>query len=238
MVVFIAGISFIGYILIKVVGARRGVGLTGLLGGLVSSTAVTISFSQRSNESTDLARPFALAIMLAWVVMFARVLVITYTLVPRLAQRLVLPLAVSAGVGLLYGAYLYFAKWAREPELVEFSNPFDLSPALRFSGLYAVVLLISSAAQVHFGNLGTYISSFVSGLVDLNAITLSMVDLLQQSDGLTMSVAARAIIIATLANTLFKGGFVMLTGSIQLRHHLWPGLVLMLIATMGLLWII
>ena len=75
MVVLISGISFLGYVLIKLVGERQGIGLTGLLGGLVSSTAVTLSFSQRSQTENQLAKPFALAIIVAWTVMFARVLI-------------------------------------------------------------------------------------------------------------------------------------------------------------------
>ncbi len=75
MVVLISGISFIGYLLIKIVGTKRGIGITGFLGGLVSSTAVTLSFSQRSQKSGPLARAFAVAVTVAWTTMFARVIV-------------------------------------------------------------------------------------------------------------------------------------------------------------------
>ncbi len=75
MVVFISGISFLGYVLVKVVGPKKGIGLTGLLGGLASSAAVTLSFSQRSQEEQGFAKPFALAITVAWTVMFVRVLI-------------------------------------------------------------------------------------------------------------------------------------------------------------------
>ncbi|MGC9521741.1 MAG: MgtC/SapB family protein [Anaerolineae bacterium] len=230
MVIFISGISFLGYVLIKVVGARRGIGLTGLLGGIASSTAVTLSFSQRSHDSEELARPFALAILVAWGVMFVRVLVIVFTLAPELATGLIAPMAASAGVGLVYSAYLYFVQWSSEKESVEFSNPFELGPAIRFGLIYAFVLVVSRAAQVYFGNTGIYISSFVSGLADVNAIALSMVDLTQRGGGLASEVATRAIVIAAMANTLFKGVFALVTGSRSFRKALWPGLVLMLVA--------
>lgn len=228
MVVFISGISFLGYVLIKIVGARRGIGLTGLLGGIASSTAVTLSFAQRSRENDELARPFALAILVAWAVMFVRVLVVVFTLAPRLARMLVAPLVTSAVVGLLYCAYLYFVQWSRERDTAEFSNPFELGPAIRFGVIYAVVLLVSRAAQVYFGDTGIYISSFVSGLADVDAIALSMVDLSQGASALDLNVAKRAIVIAGMANTLFKGGFALSTGSETLRKVLLPGLLLML----------
>jgi uncharacterized membrane protein (DUF4010 family) len=230
MVVFVSGISFLGYVLIKIVGARRGIGLTGLLGGIASSTAVTLSFAQRSRENDALARPFALAILVAWAVMFVRVLAVVFTLAPELAQMLVAPLVSSAVVGLIYCAFLYFVQWSRERDTAEFSNPFELGPAIRFGAIYAGVLLISRAAQVYFGDTGIYISSFVSGLADVDAIALSMVDLSQGTSNLDLTVAKRAIVIAGMANTLFKGGFALSTGSETLRKALLPGLVLMLVS--------
>jgi len=154
MVVFISGISFLGYVLIKVVGARRGIGLIGLLGGLASSTAVTLSLSRRSQEDSKLSRSFALAILLAWVVMFVRVLFVVLTLNPELAASLVLPMGISAGIGAVYCAYLHHLSTFHETESVEFSNPFELGPAIRFGAIYGAVLLVSRAAQVTFGNLG------------------------------------------------------------------------------------
>ena len=230
MVVFISGISFLGYVLIKVVGARRGIGLMGLLGGLASSTAVTLSLSHRSRENSKLSRSFALAILLAWVVMFVRVLFVVLALDPELAASLVVPMGISAGIGAVYCAYLYFVNVSIETESVEFANPFELRPAIRFGAIYGAVLLVSRAAQVYFGNRGIYISSFVSGLLDVDAIALSMVELLKQDQAVALDVATRATVIAAMANTLFKGGFALSVGGPQLRRYLWPGLALMLLA--------
>ncbi|MCK5246248.1 DUF4010 domain-containing protein, partial [Candidatus Bipolaricaulota bacterium] len=102
MVVFISAISFIGYVLIKLVGPQRGVGLTGLLGGLVSSTAVTLSFTQRSRGHAALAKPFALAITVAWTMMFARVLVEAAVLNGQLLSALWIPIGGAGGAGLVY----------------------------------------------------------------------------------------------------------------------------------------
>ncbi|MGC9469663.1 MAG: MgtC/SapB family protein [Anaerolineae bacterium] len=229
MVVFISGISFLGYVLIKVAGARRGIGLTGLLGGIASSTAVTLSFAQRSRENDELARSFALAMLVAWAVMFVRVLVVVFTLAPELARMMLPPMAASCGVGILYSGVLYFTQRSEENESVDFENPFELGPAIRFGLIYAITLLVSRAAQVYFGNLGIYISSFASGLADVDAIALSMVDLTQRGSGLDLIVAARATVIAGMANTLFKGVFALTVGSKKLRRVLWPGLALMLV---------
>lgn len=229
MVVFISGISFLGYVLIKVAGARRGIGLTGLLGGIASSTAVTLSFAQRSRENDELAQSFALAMLVAWAVMFVRVLVVVFTLAPELARMMLPPMAASCGVGILYSGVLYFTQRSEENESVDFENPFELGPAIRFGLIYAITLLVSRAAQVYFGNLGIYISSFASGLADVDAIALSMVDLTQRGSGLDLVVAARATVIAGMANTLFKGAFALTVGSKKLRRVLWPGLALMLV---------
>ena len=102
MVVFISAISFIGYVLIKLAGPQRGVGLTGLLGGLVSSTAVTLSFTQRSRGHAALAKPFALAITGAWTMMFARVLVEAAMLNGQLLSALWIPIGGAGGAGLVY----------------------------------------------------------------------------------------------------------------------------------------
>ncbi len=232
MVVLISGISFLGYILIKIVGSKQGIGLTGLLGGLVSSTAVTLSFSQRSQENDQLAKPYALAITIGWTVMFARVLVeVGATNVPLL--RVVWIPIVSAGVmGLGYCIYLYFAPHAADGGDVPVSNPFELGPAITFGLLYGFILLVARTAQFYFGNTGVYISSILSGLADVDAITLSMAELSNQGT-LESLTAARAIVFATMSNTVVKGGIVLSSGSAVLRRVMLPGFALMLLTGIG-----
>jgi uncharacterized membrane protein (DUF4010 family) len=229
MVVLISGISFLGYVLVKVVGSQRGVGLTGLLGGLVSSTAVTLSFSQRSQKDVQLAKPFALAITIAWTVMFARVLVVVGALSLPLLQVVWLPITAAGLAGLAYGAYLYFAPHVdEEAEEVSVTNPFELGPAVTFGLLYGVILLVSRAAQLYFGDTGVYISSILSGLADVDAITLSMAELSGQG-ALTLETAARAITFAAMSNTVVKGSIVLSSGSPSLRRAFLPGFLLMLV---------
>ena len=238
MVVFISGISFLGYVLVKVVGARQGIGLTGLLGGLVSSTAVTLSFSQRSQDEPELAKPFALAIMVAWTVMFSRVLVEVAALNAALLSTLWLPVAASAAVGLAYCVYLYLSQRTDEKGDVDFSNPFELGPAIKFGLIYGLILLISKAAQMYLGSTGLYLSSIVAGLTDVDAITLSVAELSRAGGGLSLSTGARAIVLAAMSNTAVKGGIVLSSGSPALRKALWPGFVLMLVAGIGVAFLV
>ena len=238
MVVFISGISFSGYALIKILGPKQGIGLSGLLGGLVSSTAVTISFAQRSRGNANLARPLAFAIAVSWTTMFLRVLVIVGALNFPLMQLLLVPLLASAFVGLLYGGYLYLAQRTEETGDIEFANPFELSPALKFGLLYTLVLVVSRAAQAYLGDVGVYLSSVLAGLADLNAISLSLAELSQRDATLGLEIAARGVVLASVANTVVKGGIVLTIGSSALRKVLWPGLILMAVTGLGLILIV
>ena len=239
MVVFISGISFLGYVLIKVVGARRGVGLTGILGGIASSTAVTLTFTQRSRSVKNLEQPFALAILLAWAIMYIRVLVEVAALNLPLLRYVWLPVLVAMGVGLLYCAYLYRTfdvEEEKEPD--EFKNPFELGPAITFGVLYAIILVAANAAQTYMGDAGVYLSSIVSGFADVDAITLSMAQLSQGGEGLDLRTAARAIVLAAASNTLLKGGLVLSVGSNALRKAILPGFVLMVATAVGVVFLI
>ena len=233
MVVFISGISFLGYVLIKLVGPRQGISLTGLLGGMVSSTPLTVSFAERSQEKADLAKPFALAITLAWAVTFVRVMVEVATLNASLLGEVWLPLTMSFTVGLAYCGYLYLAQRTQEEEEVHFSNPFDIGPALQFGLIYAVVLLISRAAQVYLGDVGIFLSSGISGLADADAVTLSMAELSTGSGGIPLVTAGRAIVIGVMANTVAKGAIVMSSGDSALKRAILPGFLLMLATGIG-----
>ncbi len=233
MVVLISGISFLGYVLVKVVGSKQGIGLTGLLGGMVSSTAVTLSFTERSQKDTELAKPFALAITVAWTVMFSRVVIVVALLNADLLRALWIPMAASAGAGLAYCIYLYFSQHGDDEEGgVDFSNPFELGPAIKFGLIYGVILLISKAAQMYLPPAGIYFASIIAGLTDVDAITLSMSEL-SSTGALELSTAARAIVYAAMANTVVKGVLVMWKGSSALRKAFLPGFILMLAFGIG-----
>jgi uncharacterized membrane protein (DUF4010 family) len=237
MVVLISGISFLGYVLIKLVGARQGISLAGLLGGLISSTPVTLSFSQRSKEETGLAKPFALAITVAWAMTYLRVMVEVATLNAALLSELWIPLVSAAGLGLAYAAYLYFQQHTDQEGEVSYSNPFELGTALKFGLLYAVVLVASKAAEVYLGNTGVYLSSIISGLPDADAVTLSMAQLSQGAGGLDVTTAARAVVLGVMSNTAAKGAIVLFSGSSGLRRAILPGFLLMLVSGISIVFL-
>lgn len=238
MVVFISGISFLGYVLTKVAGAKRGVGLTGLVGGLASSTATTLSFAERSKSQEALSRALAMGVFAAWAVMFTRVLV-EAGVVNRALLGAVWPAITAGGVaGLAYGAFLWVRDRkedveAGDGEKTTFSNPFELKAALAFGALYAVILVASKAAEMYLGTAGLYASAVASGLADVDAVTLSMAELSGPEGSLDVGTAANAVVLAAASNTVVKGGIVVATGSGTMRKAILPGTALVLAAMLA-----
>jgi uncharacterized membrane protein (DUF4010 family) len=218
MVIFISGINFAGYVLSKVFEARRGILLTGLVGGLASSTAVTLGFSQRSRQEPGLSRAFVLGITAASVLMFGRVWAETLAINQSLAQDLLVPLGVPLVVGVGWCLFLYFTERPTGPGQVNFSNPFQLEPAIKFGLFFAGVLLLAEWTQDVLGSTGVYLSSVASGLTDVDAITLSMARLSGAGD-IAPHVATRAVVLAAVSNTVVKGGMVLALGAAALRRY-------------------
>ena len=227
LVVFISGISFIGYILIKTLGTQKGMGLTGILGGIASSTAVTLSLTQRSRHEDALSRPFALAIFIAWTIMFARLFVIVLVLNVKLAAMLWRPMLVPIAVGLAYALFLFILHRSEEKAEMRVTNPFELWPAITFGVIFTLILFIAKAAQIYLGESGIYLTSFLSGLADVDAITLSLTQLSDGKNGIQPATAAKAIVFATAANTFLKGVLVLGIGSAPLRKIVLPGFLLL-----------
>jgi uncharacterized membrane protein (DUF4010 family) len=230
MVVLISGLNFTSYVLVKVLGPEHGIGATGLLGGLVSSTAVTLGFSQRSRQEPAHATALALGILIAWAVMFARVLVLAAVVTPLLAARLALAITGVAVPSLVIVLVLRRRqRSAGTASVAARANPFELGQAIRFGLLFGVVTLVARAAQVYFGNPGLYFAGAFAGLTDVDAITLSMANL-ARADPDMRSVAARAVLIAVLANTLVKGALAVFLGAPELRRVMAPAVGVILAA--------
>lgn len=236
MVVFISAISFLGYVLMKLVNVRHGIALTGLLGGLVSSTAVTLSFGRRSKEEDDLSPHFAVAITTAWAIMFLRILVQVGVLNFALLGILWMPMLIAAAALAVYATILYVRRRDDSSEEVALVNPFELRPALTFGLIYALILLVSRTAQIYFGEIGIYISSALAGLADVNAITLTMADLSNQPDGLPLPVAAEAVVLAALSNSIVRSAMVYVTGTSALRRYMLPSMILVIVITAAIAW--
>ena len=222
MVVLISGLNFASYLLIKIVGAEHGIGIAGLLGGMVSSTAVTLGFSQRSRQAGEDASALALGILLAWTVMFFRVVIMTSVISWQLGLRLAFAMGALCAVSLGACYWLWRKHRTRERgEVKAGQNPFELGQAIKFGLLFGVVVFVARAAQVYFGEAGLYLAAGIAGLSDVDAITLAIADL-ARSGTQSVDVAARAIVIAALANTLVKGGIAAGLGSPELRRVTLP----------------
>jgi len=238
MVVLIAGLNFVGYILVKVVGREHGLGITGLLGGLVSSTAVTLSFSQRSRAEPNLAPVLALAILLSWTVMFFRVVVEVGVVNPSLAKSVVLGMMLMGGISLAICSLLWRRGRSREKAEVDSGhNPFELGDAIKFGGLFAVVIFIASAAQAYFGDTGLYLAGALAGLTDVDAIALSMANLAHQ-DPANSGAAARTIVIAVISNTMVKCGMTIWLGSASMRRTMIPITGVLALSGVGAAWLV
>jgi uncharacterized membrane protein (DUF4010 family) len=218
MVVLIAGLNFLGYLLVKVLGGEHGIVLTGILGGLVSSTAVTLSFSQRSRREPAMSTAFVLAIVVAWTIMFIRVVVMVGVVNNALGRELALGLGWLAATGLLVSLFLWRRSKSRETGVVSAgANPFELSEAIKFGLLFGVVIVVAKAAEVYLGATGLYLAGAVAGLTDVDAISLSMANLATASPE-SLKIAERTIVIAVVSNTLVKTVMAAFMGAPALRR--------------------
>ena len=218
MVVLIAGLNFLGYLLVKVLGNEHGLVLTGILGGLVSSTAVTLSFSQRSRREPEMSTAFVLAIVIAWTIMFLRVVVMVSLVNRALAGGLALALGWMAAAGVLISLVLWRRSKSRETGVVTAgANPFELSEAIKFGLLFGIVTVVAKAAEAYLGETGLYLAGAVSGLTDVDAISLSMANLAAMNPD-SMKIAQRTIVIAVISNTLVKAGMAAFMGAPAMRR--------------------
>ncbi len=214
LVILISGLSLVGYIATRWLGAGRGIPLTGLFGGLVSSTAVTLSFARRSREngcSPALADALASGILIAWAVMFVRITIEVAALHAALLPALAAPMAAPAGIAALAAAVAYRRSGRladTAPRDVSLRNPFSLTAAIRFALLFAAVLLIVKLVETHAPGSGLYGVAALAGLTDVDAITLSMASS-ARAGATEARIAVNAIVVAAITNSLVKFGLVL-----------------------------
>ncbi len=203
LVVFIVGMSVTGYILYKFLGPTGGIWLSGLLGGVVSSTATTLSTAQMVRQEASMQTGGLMVVALASSVAFLRVLVIVGVVAPEAAARGAGPLGVVAGLALVPVLVRWF--WGR-PSLCPMpsqKNPAQLASALFFGVLYVAILFALAAAHHYWAHQGVYLIAGLSGLADLDAITLSTARLMAEGS-IESSLGWRLILTAGLTNLVFK----------------------------------
>jgi len=215
MVVLVAGISFFGYIAIRILGATHGIGAAGLFGGLVSSTAVAMSMARRVHENGLLAKNLALGIALASSMMLIRAGIEMWVINPSITRAFLIPIAVGTVAGYGYIAILYFtSKKEHIPQNIEFKNPFDIKEALIMGLVFGMTLALISLSNRYIGDTGVYMVALLSGIADVDAIILSLSSLAK--NGLNSTTAYYAILIAIISNTVAKSALVLFFGNIRL----------------------
>lgn len=213
MVVLISGLSFLGYWLVRIMGEGRGVFATGVVGGLASSTATTLSLSKFARDGVCAPPAVAAGIIMANVVMLARV----GAILAALSRATFAVIAPALAVGAVAGGVIALALWRSAPKnagashAVALGNPFELRPALYFAALIAVISLASAYGADKFGAAGSYVIGLVSGLADVDAMTLSGGR--QAATGsLAPDIAAGAILLAVGSNIAVKGAMALTIG--------------------------
>ena len=236
MVVLIVGISLGGYVAYKFTGDRAGAWATGVLGGLISSTATTVSLARRSRVSPASPQRTAFVILIASAVVFLRLAILVGATAPQFLKNLAVPFAVMfATLGGMAG--LMFAPRQSEPRWIpEQANPTELKPAILFGALYAVVVLAVAAANERFGHGGLYVTAVVSGLTDMDAITLSVTQLVASGE-LGGHAGWRFILVAAMANLAFKAVVVAALGERKLFGAVALGFGLSAVAGAALLFL-
>jgi uncharacterized membrane protein (DUF4010 family) len=210
MVVLVCLIGYVGYFLIRILGTERGLSLTGVLGGLVSSTAVTTAMAEEVKVNKEVMSSAVFATVVASCTMFPRMLFIVLLMNRDLFLKLLPSLLAMTAIGLIL-AYLFLRGDGAIKKDIQVKDPFRILPALEFGAFFAFVLLASKVASLYFGDTGTYAASLVAGLADVDAITLSMATLAKTT--LAENIAVRSIILAAMTNTVVKLTIAFLLGN-------------------------
>lgn len=215
-IVLIAGVGYIGYILHRLLGAARGAALSGLVGGLVSSTAVTAAMARQARTDATQVLPGQISTLLANTVLLVRVLVIVAFVDRNIAVRLAAPLAAMAAVLLVATAWQRRAlartpDGPRQAESVPLHNPFALLPAIQWGLVMSAVMLVSAVAREQFGERGLLAAAAAAGLADVDAVTLA-VSRQCHLGSITEATASLAITFAIVANSVVKGAIALILG--------------------------
>lgn len=234
IIVLVSSISFLGYLLLKFTGSERGVLLTAVLGGLFSSTMIAWVFGARSRETPSISRQLGLGILLSSSVLYIRVLLLSWLFFPAVTVELLLPCMLML-VFTLLTVWYYNRKWEKDGQAAQLplGNPLDIKNAVFFGLLYIGVSLFIYYSREWFGESGSYLSGIISGLADMDVITISMTKWAKQSSA--AAYAANMIIVACLSNTLFKALVSVFRGHSSMRRYMITGFGLVLLT--GAVWL-
>ena len=230
LVILVSTINYSGYFLIRWLGNARGLEVSGLIGGIVSTTVVTMSLAERARRTPDASRLCGVAGIMANAIQFPRLLLLVWVVDRNLGEFLSLPLLAMGTAGLL-GAWLLskFGRGSNSDTEIDFSlqNPYSLAPALKFGALFIGISLLTKGATMWGGEHGIYLASALAGTGDASAISLSIAQLVQ-GESLSVPAASLAILIAVTMNALVKEGLAWTNGTRELAFWLGGGFAFML----------
>lgn len=219
IVVLVSLISLVGYIAVKILGPGAGIGVTGLIGGLASSTVTTVAFAKRSLESPAFCRNFAMAILLASSIMFPRLLLEIAIVNQELMQNMAVPIIIMGATGMIVALAISFrsqqGQHASEEAAMQLENPFCLKSAITFGIIFSVILIFTRMATIYLGDRWLPLVTIVSGLVDVDAIAFSLSDA-QKSGIISLDWASFNLVLGAISNTLVKIFYVYTLGDRQL----------------------
>ncbi|HEU4922213.1 MAG TPA: DUF4010 domain-containing protein, partial [Burkholderiales bacterium] len=227
MVVLVSGIGLASYVALRAAGSRHGVLMTGILSGLLSSTAATVLYARRSRESPAMERLAFAVVPLANLVPLARIAVLAALVAPALLAGLAPLLGAALAAGLGVAAFFLRGVERGDAPVPESTNPAEMGTALRFGVVYAIVLLAAAWLADVAGHRGLYAAALATGTVDIDPIVLSTLNLFNSAD-LPARAAAATIALAYLANVAFKLGILVWFNRRLAWRALWP-----LAATVG-----
>jgi uncharacterized membrane protein (DUF4010 family) len=228
MVVIVSALDFIGYALMRWKGAKT-LWLSGVIGGLVSSTAVSYELAKKTREIPGIVDAATLGIAAAWTIMNFRVIFLAGVISLELAKVIALPLII-ASIGFLFIIWINQRKSkniksSKSDTSIKIHNPFEITSAIQFGIIYALVVFSIEALKHYFGNEGIYIASLISGVIDVDAITLSMAKL-YSSQKLMLEVAVKSILIAVVSNSFFKFIYIVAFGRKELAKNILSFLII------------
>ena len=236
MVTLIVGISLTGYLAYKFFGGGAGVLLGGLLGGAISSTATTLSYSRRAHHNPEGAMLAALVIALASAVVFVRVLIMIGVVAPRVLPTAIVPMIMGLLISLAPAAFFWWRVHHRPTAMPSQKNPTELKAAITMAVVYVAVSFLLTATRRYIGDEALYLVAMVSGLTDVDAITLSTSRLVAAGN-LNPDSAWRLIFTAILSNLVFKGGMVGVLGGWRLLKYVALLFAPPLLAGIAIIWL-
>jgi len=216
-VILVSSVSFVGYFFEKFLGQSIGIKLTAILGGLASTTATTQAFAKDMKEAPEAEQEFWQAATIANAVQFPRILAFLSVVSPKLAVVAAWPLVAAGGVGFAMAALIRVAKKEDTKPVdasgnIELGNPFTLGPALKFGAILAVIIFLTKAATIFFGTHSLVWTSCIGGLMDVDAIAVTVADLFHQ-EKVDHRLAITSLLLATLMNAIFKTGVAFTSGT-------------------------